>query len=322
MIRSITPIILVIFSLPVVLAGQETGYGPGYQTMMMSNPALTGCEGNGKLRLSYLNLYPGKSYNLHSVYASYDSYFTGIHGGAGFYISDDYLGGIINDLRGGLSYSYFLQAGKDIFINAGLSASFYHRGYNFGKAVLPDMIDPLGGITFPAGETLASSGHTVFDIGSGFIFMAGKLMGGLSVNHLAEPVISESGVLYEKLRRKLLVHLAGDYDLNKQSGMKIRPLAILEIQNNFLTGGPGIVFESKFLSVNLQFLANNENALDIQTGFSIETGNLIAFYNYRFNLVSENSMIPFSLFLQTGLTFNLNNTEKRKGIKTINLPKM
>ena len=61
-----------------------------------------------------------------------------------FILSDDYLGGIVNDMRGGLSYSYFFQAGKDLFINAGLSASFYHRGYNFDKAVLPDQIDPLG----------------------------------------------------------------------------------------------------------------------------------------------------------------------------------
>ena len=79
-----------------------------------------------------------------------------LHGGAGFYLSDDYLGGIVNDLRGGFSYAYFLQAGKDLFINAGLSASVYHRGYNFGNAVLPDQIDPLGGVSFPSSEMLVN----------------------------------------------------------------------------------------------------------------------------------------------------------------------
>ena len=48
-----------------------------------------------------------------------------------FYISNDYLGGIVNELRSGLSYTYFLQAGKDLYINAGLSASFFHRGFNY-----------------------------------------------------------------------------------------------------------------------------------------------------------------------------------------------
>ena len=115
----------------------------------MNNPALSGSEGDGVLRLSYLNFYPGNSYNLHSVYFSYDSYFPVLHGGAGIYLSDDYLGGIINDLRGGLSYAYFLKAGKDLFINAGLSASVFHRGFNFKNAVLPDQIDPLGGVVIP-----------------------------------------------------------------------------------------------------------------------------------------------------------------------------
>ena len=104
--------------------------------LLMDNPALSGSEGDGVLRMSYLNFYPGNSFNLNSVYLSYDSYFPGLHGGTGFYLSEDYLGGILNDLRGGFSYSYFLQAGKDLFINAGLTASFFHRGYNFGNAVL------------------------------------------------------------------------------------------------------------------------------------------------------------------------------------------
>ena len=124
--------------------------------MMMNNPALSGSVRDSELRLSYLNFYPGNNYNLHSVYFSYDSYFSGLHGGAGVLSSDDYLGGIINDIRGGISYAYFLQAGKDLFINAGLSASVYHRGFNFENAVLPDQIDPLGGVTLPSSEILAS----------------------------------------------------------------------------------------------------------------------------------------------------------------------
>ena len=157
--------------------GQSNEPGPGYQMLLKDNPAVSGSKGDGVLRLSYLNFYPGNNYNLHSVYLSYDSYFPSLHGGAGFYLTDDYLGGIVNDFKGGLSYSYFLQATKDLFINAGLSASVYHRGYSFEKAVLPDQIDPLGGVSIPSSEILANSGHTVFDIGAGFVFISGKLNG-------------------------------------------------------------------------------------------------------------------------------------------------
>ena len=180
-------ILLLLILSPASLISQETDYGPGYQTIMMKNPAVTGGEGKGILRLSYLNFYPGNHYNLHSVYFSYDSYFPVIHGGIGFYLSNDYLGGIINDLKGGFSYAYFLQAGKNFFINAGLSATVYHRGFNFRKAILPDQIDPLGGISLPSAEILSNSSRTLFDIGTGFLFIYGRLYGGFSINHLAEP---------------------------------------------------------------------------------------------------------------------------------------
>lgn len=88
------------------LYGQDTGYGPSYQTMLAGNPALAGAEGDGTLRLSYLNFYPGKGYNLNSFFVSYDSYIPAAHGGGGFWLSNDIQGSIINDLRGGLSYAY------------------------------------------------------------------------------------------------------------------------------------------------------------------------------------------------------------------------
>ena len=75
MLRRLYKISYSFFILSVYCFGQETDPGPGYQKMMMNNPSLAGSEGDGELRLSYLNFYPGNNYNLHSVYFSYDSYF-------------------------------------------------------------------------------------------------------------------------------------------------------------------------------------------------------------------------------------------------------
>ncbi|MDP4222265.1 MAG: hypothetical protein Q8868_03035, partial [Bacteroidota bacterium] len=94
--------------------GQEANYWPGHQTLMMDNPGITGCGVEGVMRISYLNFFPGKGYNFHSGFISYDSYFPAIHGGAGIYISDDYAGGIMNETRGGISYAYYLQAGREL----------------------------------------------------------------------------------------------------------------------------------------------------------------------------------------------------------------
>jgi type IX secretion system PorP/SprF family membrane protein len=322
MLRRLSKIVLFIFFLPAYCFGQETDTGPGYQMMMMNNPSLAGIGGDGVLRLSYLDFYPGNNYNLHSVYFSYDSYFSELHGGAGVYLSDDYLGGIINDFRGGLSYAYFLQAGKDFFINGGLSASIYHRGFNFDNAILPDQIDPLGGVSIPSSEILSSSGRTVFDIGAGFLFTSGKFTGGFSINHLAEPDISATGNFSERLKRKLLVHMSEDFTLNKEQNLKIQPLTFFEVQGRFINGGAGMALESKYLAINAVVLGDNGKNLNIQTGFSFVAGRVTGFYNFRFNAVSGNKLLPFSLLHQTGLTFTLNNVEKRNTIKTINFPKL
>src|SRR5512133_3341888 len=322
MLRQLSKIILFIFFLPACCFGQDTDTGPGYQLMMMYNPSLAGSGGNSELRLSYLNFYPGNSYNLHSVYLSYDSYFSGLHGGAGLYLADDYLGGIVNYIRGGVSYAYFLQAGKDLFINAGLSASICHRGFNFENAILPDQIDPLGGVTLPSSETLALSGRTVFDIGAGFLFTSGRFTGGFSISHLAEPDLSAAGYSSEKLKRKLLVHLSGDFTMNKERDLKILPLTYLSLQNGFVSGGAGASVEMKYIAVNISALGDSGKNLNIQSGFSFSTGRISVYYNYRFNAISRNSLLPLSLLHQTGLAFSLNDVEKRNAVKTINFPKL
>jgi type IX secretion system PorP/SprF family membrane protein len=322
MLRQLIIALILICFLQTYCRGQEPDPGPGYQMMMVNNPSLVGSGGDGELRLSYLNYYPGNNYNLHSVYFSYDSYFQGLHGGAGVYLVDDYLGGIINDFRGGMSYAYFLKAGKDLFINAGLSASLYHRGFNFSGAVLPDQIDPLGGVTVPSSEVLALPGKTVFDVAAGFLFISGKFSGGFSISHLAEPDLSTTGFTNERLKRKVLIHLSGDFFLNATQTLKVQPLTYLEFQRGYLVGGAGAALESKYLSVNAICMKDNSGNLNIQTGFSISAGRISAYYNYRFNALSGNKFLPFSLLHETGLAFSLNNVEKRNTIKTINFPKL
>jgi type IX secretion system PorP/SprF family membrane protein len=289
---------------------------------MISNPALTGSEGDGLLRLSYQNLYPGNNYNLHSVCISYDSYFPSLHGGAGFYLSDNYLGGIINDLKGGFSYSYFFRAGTDLFIGAGLSASFYHRGYDFSGMILPDQIDPLDGIVNMSGESLSSQGKTIFDVSTGFLFIAGRVFGGIAFNHLTEPDLSNSELASNKLNRKILIHGSGKIDIDAGKKLFLRPIGKIEISKRLFTAGAGVVFESRNLSLNTVLLADNLKNIDLQAGFSVKTGIIVVFYNYRFNIASGENLLPVSLMHYTGIALSLNNVDKRKTVKTINFPEL
>jgi len=204
-------IILFVMITAIYAYGQEPTYGPGYQTIMNTNPAFAGSSGDGMLRLSYLNFYPGNNYDLHSFFVSYDTYIPLIHGGAGFFVSNDYIGGIVNDLKGGFSYSYHLQAGKNTFIDAGLIASLWHRGFSSQNVVLPDQIDPLGGISYATADIIDFSGHTIFDVGAGVLLSAGRYLADISIGHIARPDLSGMEREEGRVDRKLTMHLSGNF---------------------------------------------------------------------------------------------------------------
>jgi len=322
MARYLISLLFIISFLEINSFGQEVLSVLNYQGTMISNPALTGSEGDGLLRLSYQNLYPGNNYNLHSVCLSYDSYFPSLHGGAGFYLSDNYMGGMINDLKGGFSYSYFFRAGTDLFIGAGLSASFFHRGYDFSGTILPDQIDPLDGVVNISGESLSSRGKTVFDVGTGFLFIAGRVFGGIAFNHLTEPDLSNSELASNRLYRNILFHASGKIDIDAGKKLFLRPTGKIEFSKGLFTAGAGAVFETKNLSINSVLLADNQKNIDLQAGFSVKTGIIVVFYNYRFNIASGVSLLPVSLMHSTGIALSLNNVDKRKTVKTINFPEL
>jgi type IX secretion system PorP/SprF family membrane protein len=301
---------------------QEVSYIPGYQTIIVNNPAFAGSSQDATMRISYLNFYPGNHYNYHSFFLSYDSYIPVINGGAGFYIANDYLGGIVNDLRSGFSYSYFLQAGRELFINAGLSASLFHRGFNLGNAIFPDQIDPMGRVSLPSSEILSNRSATLFDVGTGFMFFYRKFTGGFAITHLTQPDMNRSGSSPERLKRKYTVHFLAELDLNRQRELKLQPLVTAELQGDYFYAGAGAVLLYNYLSASTVILADNYNKIDIQAGFSIRRDRLTLYYNYRFNLGPGNTVAPFSLMHQTGLTFSLNNVKKRIKFSTINLPVM
>ena len=307
------------------LHAQETDYGHGFHTILVNNPAYAGIGEGGTMRLSYLNFYPGNGYNFHSVYFSCDSYFKMIHGAAGFYLSDDYLGGIVNDLRGGLCYSYFLQAGKELYVNAGLSATFFHRGFDFSGAVFPDMIDQMGAVSLPTSENLSDYRKTLFDVNTGFLIIFRNFYGGIGISQLTQPDISESGAPADRIRRKYFINIAGDYLIDKKNNLRINPVAALEIQGDYLAASTGAVFKSTSLSASTLFFLDNFSNIDFQAGFSIRRNGMAIIYNYKFSLKSGSTLMPFSLMHQVGLLFtinNLNNVKKSAGARTINIPEL
>jgi type IX secretion system PorP/SprF family membrane protein len=316
--------ILLLLLLPVniLIYCQETSYGPGLQTVINNNPSYAGSEGDGTLRFSWFNFYPGRDFGLQSFYASYDSYFPVLHGGAGLWVSNDYLGAVINDLRGGFSYSYHLKASKNLYINGGLGTSFLRRGFSRSAIILPDQIDPLLGPVYYPGETPGLKGKTVFDVSTGFLIISGRYSAGFSIAHLTSPDLSYTGDGSIKLKRKFSADISAAYDLKSDKEVRICPTLYFEFQGAKYLVAAGVSLESESISANVLILNNKAGDLDLQTGISFNFGPLFVFYNYCFNLTSRNYLMPFSLFHNAGAAVRLNNVDKRKTIKTINYPKM
>ncbi|HAX92415.1 MAG TPA: hypothetical protein DCY25_00465, partial [Bacteroidales bacterium] len=245
-----------------------------------------------------------------------------LHGGAGAYIASDHIGGIMNDLRGGLSYSYFLQAGRELFINGGLSAGVFNRGFNFSDAVFPDEIDAMGGIKMPTADLQGRQNSTVFDVGTGFMFIYRNISGGLAITHLSGLNPDGSGSPEQRLGRKLFVHLSADLGMKRWSGLRLIPAGSFELQGNYHSVSAGAVVESNSLSVSGMMIMENSAGLDCQAGFSVRLDRISLFYSYRINIASGSRVTPFSLMHQTGLNFRFNNVEKRIKGRTINAPDM
>ncbi|MBS0012156.1 MAG: PorP/SprF family type IX secretion system membrane protein [Bacteroidales bacterium] len=293
-----------------------------YYNPVQANPALAGAEGQGKLRLVYRDYYPGKGLNIHSISCSYDSFLENIHGGYGVYLSENILGGLINDLRGGAAYSYHLRASREIFINAGFMASFIHRSMDAGKLILPDQIDPLLGPVLPGTEIIASQSRMVFDAGIGFLITYRDYHGGISVNHLFRPDISGRGPEEARLNRRYSLH-AGSVFYPWANDWSLSPGIILNFQNNNATAATGLSLGYKDLSVNILPFFNPRTGLSfVQTGLHVETGRFELGYNYNFIPLGNDALQPFTLSNQVYIAISLNNVEKRDLIKAIKYPKM
>ena len=118
------------------------------------------------------------------------------------------------------------------------------------------------------------------------------------------------------------MNLSADFPLNGNGTVKIDPLVLVMRQGDYFSAGAGTSVESSHLAVNAVAFADNGNNVNIQTGFAFKFSSVSVYYNYQFNAITGNSMLPLSLLHPVGLAFSLIIVEKRKAFKTINFPKL
>jgi type IX secretion system PorP/SprF family membrane protein len=318
----IIQVFLVFFLIHGSVVSQDIESQMIYSVPILGNPALTGSEGIGKLRLVYRDYYPGHDFHLGSVFASYDTYNESLHGGIGFYISDNKLGDLMNEMRTGASYSYHLRASEDLYINAGFLASVIHRGFKSGSLILPDEIDPLLGPILTSSELIDIRSGTIFDMNVGFLFSYLNYHAGLSVSHITTPGLTGAGKKDSRMARRYTIHASGSFRV-LENELSLDPVFYFSLQDNLYSLSAGLSGSYKVISLNVLSHTYLQQGLGaIQTGIHIKMGTVGLAYNYLFNPFKTGPFIPSTLSNQISLIISLNNVEKRGVIKAINFPKL
>jgi len=299
--------------------GQDTWYGSVSGIQFMYNPAYTGAAGVPVMNVSAYTFLPGNGFGLRSVYASYDSYQPLLHGGAGLWISDDMMGEIMNDFRAGASYAYHLRAGRDLWFNAGLTASLIWRGIKAGSVIMPGDIDPFGGITAGSSEYYGSSGAVLFDLGTGVSFATGDWYGGLSIMHLTQPSVSDDNRERDRVRR-LYILTAGTTVRPGDGSFTLSPSAMVMSQGNTVTASLGTEAEYRnlFFGISLWHSFSGFTALQPSAGWGVDAVKIILSYSYIIG--GGNTAFGRTAIVKAGLSLSFNNVEKSRVPHIIKLP--
>lgn len=301
------------------LSGQDTWHGSVSGMQMMYNPAFTGVGSAPSLNISAFSFLPGNGFGLRSVYASYDGYFEELHGGAGVWITDDMLGDIMNDLRGGLSYAYHFRAGRDVYITAGLTASLIARGIRRDAIILPDDIDPFSGITGGGADYTAPASVTRFDLGTGFTVSSGPWYGGLSVMHLARPPLSHEDRDVNRMDR--LLALTGGVEINPGKGdLSLVPSAALIVQGDeyrIYLGGEAW-WKGIMAGIGMWHVRGGFTSAAGSVGW--DAGSVKVNMTYSYILSGGDVSVGGTAIVKAGALFSFGNVEKSRARHIIKLP--
>lgn len=301
------------------IKGQDTWYGSISGMQMMYNPAWTGATGAPVLNISAFTFLPGNGFDLKSVYASYDGYFPSLHGGAGVWLADDMLGEVMNDLRAGACYAYHFRAGRDLYVNAGLTASLVSRGIRTGSIILPDDIDPFSGVTGGSSAYTSPTAYNRFDLGTGVSFSSGPLYGGLSVMHLTQPSLSDNNQAHERLKRLYTLNAGSSFTF-ESTGLSLNPSAAFLLQNKNITVYLGTEAEWRGIisGLSLWHTAKGFTVAATSLGWNANPVKIMISYNYI--LAGGDVSFKGTAIVKAGVSFSFNNVEKSKVPHIIKLP--
>jgi len=261
--------------------------------MIYVNPAYPSSVTNPELSLAYRNQWPGLSSAFVNYGAAASVPIKKFKSGIGFFFLNDIQGGGIVTITSVNSiYAYKIKINSDIYLNAGLQASYFFENLNAGSLVFESDIRNEPGISYGA-EIFEETRNKFWDFSVGFMAEVKKLINiGFSVQHLTHPYRYFSSSGNSRLYRKYSFHASSEIPLFEGYRRNI-PVIIPSLmfqkqrQHNKINYGAGILVNPLFAGIwasnNLKF---NFSSLTVAAGYNSKNYRII--YSYDINLTGTN----------------------------------
>ena len=130
---------------------QDAQFSQFYSAPLYLGPSMAGSANEGRLVMNYRDQWPRLSGRFVTYAVSFDQFVEEYNSGIGLSLMHDNAGSSkLTTTRAGLSYSYRIKAGRDLYVQPGLQSYYFQRKINFdqltfadqfyGESVLPSSI--------------------------------------------------------------------------------------------------------------------------------------------------------------------------------------
>jgi type IX secretion system PorP/SprF family membrane protein len=317
-------LILLVFVTSVGLT-QDPEFSQIYPGLLRLNPAFAGTGGRGRVSAIYRNQWPGLSSAYITTGAFYDQPVEFVHGGVGLQIINDSQGGnTFGWSSAALIYSYHLQASKDIFILAGFQTSLNQWSRSVNNLVFPDMVDPVGGIINPTSEVIAGNNKLYPDFSVGFLANYKDMIAGISIDHLAKPVVSLSDSYKSQLSRKwsLFIRNSFRFSGSPADGFYISPGIFFRSQQKSEIIKYGFTVGYDYIHIGTWISHDLDVTMNLLTlGLAMEISSLGISYSYDFAPWRTDLPMPVTGAHEFSLSVYLSGDKKNRNVKAINFSK-
>jgi type IX secretion system PorP/SprF family membrane protein len=215
------------------LHSQDPVFTHYYANALQLNPSLAGIEGPSRIYIGYRNQWPNSGDAYVTYQASFDQYVEKLNGGIGVKVASDQQGdGVFNAYNLDVMYSYQFRATRRWSLSGGLQAGIGQRSFDPNSLVFSNMISPVTGdpIQPSIPENIVGYNEIYPDFAAGISGFFGNFYGGISLQHLFSPVVTDDSDPTGKISRKYVAHIGAIFPvIDKSNGREI-----LELSPNFV----------------------------------------------------------------------------------------